>query len=230
MPARKRERDRRERNKKATVESDDDDDAIKPFPKPANPPPGEKKPKDPKRRVTINVPERPEDEDGEDGEGGSAGQVKYPDLREYTSTTGDHRFSSSRRISAARFGYVCDDLELVHQYEVEDNAYAEYLVLYRAREDGELDSTNIIAQVSDGKEFVQSVHDNEAEWFAVINKYTDIRAAAGDDVANAATMMDQAEAANQSALQAKADVESRLNGLKEEMEEFQIGMTKKLTA
>lgn len=198
-------------------EDSDDDDETPPLPPP---PLGELPTKGKQgRRVTIQVPVL---------ENGGDGRVQYPELRDFVA--GEHAFSSSRRISAARFEYASEDLEIAHQYEEEDGAMAEYLTLYHAREDGTIDKHNVVAQVGTVEEFVKSMSGNATEWFAVLNKYTDLQDSMTEDINNAAAMLSRAEEAHASAAQAAAATEQRVTALQEEMETFRHDVTEQHTA
>ena len=174
------------------------------------------------RRVTIQVPTP---EDGA-GEGGDGAQVRYPELRDFAA--GDHPFSSSRRISSTRYSFVEDDLEIGHRYEEEEGEIAEYLCLYHSRKDGDIDKHNLVVQVSSVQEFAKSMGENAPDWYAVLNKYTDLQDTMSQDIHNAAAMLEQAEGAYTEVAQAKAEVDEQIETLRYNFTEKHTAQTKEL--
>jgi hypothetical protein len=193
-------------------EDSDDDDLDKPR--------GPQDPTKIKKTVRIEDPE-------------------YPILRDYTrGKDRQQRFSSSRRISSARYEYVTATLELLHRT---DNDGSERVTLYHALDDDEgnpiLDDTNIIAEVGNKDEFANSIALHPRDWYGVVNKFIDLRESYDLDVANATTLLEQASEANTDTLHAKALLEQKLanlstqwNHLREELDQRSANQGEKITS
>jgi hypothetical protein len=200
--------------KKDGNEFEDSDNELPMFATPQN---GNKG----KKNVVINAPDS-----GEKSNGGDDGGVNYPTFKNYTRDSRS-RFSSSRRISTVRYGYVTQDLDLCMRDLQRDDKAVEHIILfhYKYDEKGEpvvdadgdpalVDGDNVIAKVSNETELKASIEEHPGDWFAVISKFIDLRLSYDTDVANATALLEQAADANISALRTKAEVEQNLDRMR----------------
>ena len=155
---------------------------------------------------------------------------KEHEFQEWTYGNENGRFTSTRRLSTARYSSVIQDLAITYRWEKENNKDVEYMVLYHnTNEDNSADVENIVAQVCTEHDFDKEVHKDPASWWAALHKYVELESAARDNMDAAAEYAAQAEAATDDAVQQKAETEAQIKQYNQEAQRIQEEITEQVT-